>query len=305
MMKRKYWTGAFALLAVSAVLSVSGCGGQPSEPLDDMTGPEIMSQLSGVFSSMPTNGGTLPNLPMGISTDAVVTTSALGCETITPAVTEDFDNDNVAKYKKYTYDCTDIAAGNLSWTQKGFIEIIDKDDTVPGLFGGVRIEYNVPVYNNKSLDTGDEYKNSYVGFWDYKQSGSALVVESYFEGYTKYPKLNNGNEKEYTYTSEWNYKSTPLNTGSPWSEGTLEIDGKFSLQGKFSYEDPDGVHHQMDGGWTVTYKTKDLTYKTGCSKVYNSGSIIIGDNANNIEMIFNCNSAKLLVNGQESTWLTL
>lgn len=293
------WTIAMVLLSSSALLS---CGGVPAQPMDATTGPFVLGNFGTSLNNLPTSN-TVPALPInGVTTSSIGLKAVSSCETVTPASTVDADNDGIAAYKKYTYDCTDVIDSGNSYTRKGSVEIKDMDESKAGMMGGLRVDFSVPVFKSTDLSTGNPYEYTYSGYWDYKNSGGALVSDSEYSGSTKYK--SNNFENDYKHTSTWKYKLTPASSATPWDAGSLEIEGSFQLSGKFVYEDGQGNHSQREGGWLITYKTKDLTYGTGCTKFYKSGSFVIEDSANKIEIVYNCNSAKLYVNGSESDWWT-
>jgi len=291
------WTLAMMLLGSSALLS---CGGVPSEPLDATTGAFVLGNFGTSLNTLPTSN-TVPALPItGVTTSSIGLKAVSSCESVTPTTTVDADNDGIAASKKYIYDCTDVVDNGYSYTRKGSVEIKDMDETKVGMFGGLRVDFAVPVFKSIDLSTGNPFEYSYSGFWDYKNSGGSLVSASEFTGSTKYK--NNNYENDYQYTSTWNYKLTPTNEATPWNEGSIEIEGSYQLTGNFVYENDQGTHAQREGGWLITYKTKDLVYSNTCAKFYKSGSFVIEDSSNKIEVVYNCSTAKLYVNGSESDW---
>lgn len=290
------------LIALSS-LFFTGCGGIGSEPINATTGGFVLGNFGSTLVNVLPQSNTVPQLPInGLTTSLldVSSRSLASCETVTPASIIDADNDNIAAYKKYSFDCVNSVDNGYSYTRKGTVEIRDKDESVAGMFGGIRVDYNVPTFRSTSLASGTTYEYSYAGFWDYSNQGGSLISNSSYSGSSKYG--YNNMENDYSYTASWNYKMTPKSTVSPWDEGSLEIEGSYILSGKFIREDISGNHSQQEGSWTISYKTKDLTFKTGCSKFYQSGSYIMTDSANNMEIVYNCNSAKLYVNGVESNW---
>lgn len=301
-MKTKYWTSALALITLSAGLTVSGCGGQPAEPLDANAAGLVLGNMAAAMNMIPT-GNNVPAMPVaGVTTNSTVKVSSTGCETITPSSLVDNDHDNIAAYKKYTFDCSSSISAGYSYTQKGTIEIRDKDETKEGMFGGIRVDFDIPVMDSEDLATGQKYHYSHSGYWDYQNVGGSLVSKSSYTGASKYAPVN-GLENDYSYTADWNYKMTPDDISLPWDSGKVEMDGQFVLSGKFVYEDQTtSTHTQREGGWTIKYYTKDLTFDHSCTKFYKTGSYVMDDGTNKMELVYNCSSVKFYVNGQESDW---
>lgn len=277
---------------------VVSCGGRPAEPINSQTASLVWGSLNGnALGAIPVSN-SVPSSPVGGVTTSALSMLASDCSTVTPNPLVDADGDSIAKTKKYTFSCENYNSGGTVYTRKGTIEIADQDETVSGMYGGIRVDYDIPVFISE--ESGNKYSNSYKGFWDYKKRGDSLVSSSDFTGTVKYK--SNSYNNDYTYHYTFDYKMTPHNPLSPWSDATINFEGSFELYGNFALESNNGNLSQYSGSWVVNYKGKDLKLKSGCAKTYDSGSIIIVDGSNSIEIKYSCNTAKLYVNGQESNW---
>lgn len=284
-------------------LSFSGCGGGISgQPLTASTANFVLGQMNTSLQTLPTSN-TVPSLPItGVSlASRPLNLLALACETITPNPTVDADNDGIAATKKYTYDCTDAVNGANLLTRKGYVEVTDLDETKAGVFGGVKVDFNVPL-SQSTESGGSVYNYSYMGQWLYKNVDGNLVSTSNFTGLSKYKA--HGLENDYTYTSTWNYKMTPDNGGAPWTSGKIDMNGTYEISGKFARDDGGGNHLQESGAWVISYRSDNLVFNNACAKFFQSGSYIMEDTSNKIEIRYACTTAKLFVNGAESTWWT-
>ena len=284
-------------------LSFLGCGGAPSgQPLTAQSANFILGQFNTSLNNLP-RSNTVPTLPINGITASSVSTKATGCDTVTPVPTVDADNDSIAATKKYTYNCNDFVSGEVRQTYKGTVEIKDMDESVKGMFGGIRADFNVPIYNSVEIATGNTYQYSHVGFWEYKNINGSLISTSSYSGKNKYG--YNGLMNDYTYTYTWNYKMTPDSSvlANVWNSGKIELSGSYELNGQFIQE-VNNKKFQTSGTWVVRYTSKDLVYDTNCTKWYKSGSYFMEDSGNKMEIRYACTSAKLYVNGVESNWWT-
>lgn len=292
-------------IAIAGVIlgswTLSSCGGNGGEPLTAASIATVLGTFSTQFNSLPRSNTSLPTLPAG-AVATPLNLIAVGCETVEPASPTDLDGDNLVTYKKYTYNCVNDDDGTNLSTYKGTTEIRDLDETGPnkmGLFGGLRVDFNIPKYENIEKQTGSKYEYSHVGYWDYKNVDGVLTSDSSYSGKNKYKSANY--ENDYTYTYTWKYALTPDDVSSPMDSGKLNLKGTFELNGKFVNE-VNGVHKQVEGSWVIEYYTKDLLfqYDGNCSKFYKSGSMFIQDGNGTFEIRYACNTAKFYMNGVES-----
>lgn len=283
---------------------LNSCGGKGADRLTATNAAVVLGQLGTVLNQFPRSNAA-PTLPVaGVSTSSVGARSATECETVTPASPVDADSDGIALEKVSTFACDDFASGGLVYTRHGSLTVRDLDDTVPGPFGGMRIDFGISRY--KAIEaSGLSYEYSYSGHWLYQTTSEGLTSTSEFSGTTYYKNPTSNFMNDYTYGYTWKWAIQPTNLGSPWDTGTVSFNGTFELSGLFVSEDAAGNHSQGNGAFSVTYKSRDLTYDTTCTKWYQSGSILVDDsNGTSIEIRYSCSSAKLYVNGAESDWWT-
>ncbi len=302
MLKKLFTLG----LAIVSIAVLSSCGGDERQPLDAESANLVLATFATqVLGKLPTSD-TLPTLPIpGVTATASTGLEAMatGCETVTPAVRVDNDSDGIAAEKTYTYNCSDLPDTNgMLRTYQGRVTIRDLDDTVPGVYGGVRADYDVPVYKN--VDNGTEYNYQHIGYWHYYAEGNTLISKSEYQGKNSYS-YPDGLINDYTYTYTWDFRYTPDNPGDRWNTGQIDIEGSFKLKGLFINEDAQGNHFQGEGSFFVNYRGVGLKRQAGCTKYYSEGTYIIEDgNGTTIEIKYSCTSAKLYVNGAESDWWT-
>lgn len=289
------------LLTGAAILAATGCGGISGEPLTAVSMVKVIGELTTAMRNMPTSN-TAPALPVaGVTLSSNVSTMATECETISPAVIVDKDEDQIAASKVSTFDCTNQVAGNFQNTRKGTITIKDLDETKKGVEGGYRVDFAISQYDNKDLTNGQEYKYSYNGFWLSKTEGNTLISTADFTGLNNYS--NNLGSNNYTYNYTWDWRMTPTNSAQFWDAGTLSVSGSFSLSGDYIGEDG-GAHVQKSGTFVVKYYSKDLKYSNACGgNFYQSGSFFVDDSYGTvIEVRYDCgNPVKYYVNGKESS----
>lgn len=304
-MNRLFKMAMACALVAGLALTTTSCGGVPAEPLTTTSIGVVMGQFKTALDGLPTSNNT-PTMPVsGFTTSSNVETMAIDCETVSPTLLVDADGDGIAATKTGTFDCVDTVSGSNSYTRKGTITVKDKDDTVDGVLGGLRVEFAISKFNSKDLTNNNEYEYSYNGYLDYKGDGNgAISSTSDFTGSTKYKSSNYNND--YTYNYVWDWSVTPTDGSNTWTGGgKINFSGSFSLSGSFVYE-VNGVHSQKSGSFVVKYNSKDLVYGVGaCTKFYESGSIFVSDSmGTNMEIRYSCNTAKFFVNGVESTLFT-
>jgi|GEM_PF-2331878 len=308
-MRKNFLRVGLVSLTVAGLVS---CGGEPAQPLNATSTPQLMANLVSVLGQIPKSGATVPAGPTGTSITLQskpgnVAAMAIDCETVNPTTPVDADNDHIALTKTGTFDCTDLATGSGTYSRKGTYKVTDKDDTVAGIVGGMRVDYNLTNYKTVSTD-GSISNGSHVGYWDYKGDGSGGFVSTADYSGSNYNKgATDSYETDYTFKYTWNYAMKPDDPNNSWVAGSLSFKGDYSMSGKFISEDHAGTHTPVTGDWKMSYYSKNLKYdSTNCSQwFYKSGSLIIDDqNGNVMEIRYNCTSADFYVNGVKSDWYT-
>lgn len=293
---------------------LASCGGEEAQPLTASNAGTVLGQFSQqVLGKLPTgNDGSTVSLPFAGATVAAkpggVATMATDCETVSPAVTVDADSDHIAATKTSTFDCTDMASGGSTYTRKGSYTVKDSDETVAGLAGGMRTDFDLTSYN--SVDSsGNKSEASHKGFWEYKANGTnAFTSTSEYTGHVKYVPTSGDYNYDYDFGYTWSYSMQPAGAGDPWTtQNNQSFRGDLNMNGTFTKEDANGNHTQFTGAFRISYYSKNLVYDNSCthSPKYSSGSIFIEDsNGTSIEIRYLCSSAELYVNGVKSDWWT-
>lgn len=290
--------GTVALICMGLL----SCGGDGRKPLDSTSANLVLSQLKNQLGSIPRTN-TPPTMIGGLTgvTTSAVTTQAASCYTVTPNPAVDADNDGIAATKTYTMDCTNETSGGTTFTQKGTVVYQDLDETVKGIYGGMRGDFSMPLFKITDATTGYTFNYTHSGFWEYKNVAGKLVSSSEYTGGLK------GEEHafklDYSFTQKWNYTMTPDDAANPFSKGKMEMSGSFGMKGDFVIE-ANSKHEPYNGSWLVSFTTKDLVYDSSCSQWYRSGSYVISDSANKLEVVYSCTTSKLYVNEAESNWWT-
>lgn len=288
-------------LALSC-LSVLSCGGDGRKPLDSTSSKLVLSQLKTQFAAIP-KSNTTPTLVSGLSgvSASALSTQATSCYSVNPNPATDADSDGIAAIKTYTIDCINESMGGVTVTQKGVITYRDLDESVKGVYGGMRGDFSLPLFKVVDPSTGLTFNFTHAGFWEYKNVAGKLVSSSEYTGGLS------GEERslklDYSYTQKWNYVMTPESSAKAFDRGKMEMSGSFGMTGDFVIE-VDNKFQQYNGTWLIDFTTKDLTYDSTCSLWYKSGSIVISDSANTLEIVYACTTSKLYVNGAESNWWT-
>lgn len=288
-------------LALSC-LSVLSCGGDGRKPLDSTSSNLVLTQLKTQFAAIP-KSNTTPTMVSGltgISTSAL-STKAVSCYSINPDPATDADGDGIAAIKTYTIDCANESMGGLTVTQKGTISYRDLDESVRGVYGGMRGDFSMPLFKMVDPVTGSTFNYTHSGFWEYKNVAGKLVSTSEYTG--GFSGEAHSYKMDYSFTQKWNYTMTPDDLAQPFTKGKMEMSGSFGMKGDFIIE-VDNKHQPYNGTWVIDFATKDLIYDSACSQWYKSGSIVISDSANKLEIVYSCTSSKLYVNGAESNWWT-
>jgi len=302
MLKR---TLTLALVGVS-LAGLTSCGGSGAQPLSGQAVGTVLGALNTVLGNLP-RSNSAPTLPItGASTAAMSgpTAAATDCETVAPAVPVDADADGIALTKVGTFDCTNTTVGTNVWTRKGSFEVTDLDDTVAGIAGGLRVDYNITAYSYEDLTSGSKYVASYDGFWESMLDGSTWQSVADVTGRSGYTSTTYNYITDYTFQYTWEWTQTPDNSGAPFTMGAQQFSGTYRLSGKFMNESHSGAKSQGEGTFELEYYSQNLRYDSACSKWYTSGSIFIEDFSGNVfEVRYACASAQLYINGVASdTW---
>ncbi len=288
-----------AILTVVCLVLLS-CGGDGRKPLDKTSANLVLTQFKTQLAGIPTSN-TTPTMATNISGISLgaLSTQAASCQTAAPNPAVDADGDGIALTKTYKIDCKDEVSGGSTFTQKGTIVFKDLDDTVKGVYGGMRGDYDLPLFSTKGAD-GKEFNYSHVGFWEYKNDGGTLNSISEYTGGIKYEEQ--GIKLNYKFTQKWKYSMIPDNAATPFDKGKMVIAGSFGMSGDFSIEDASGKPSAYNGTWIISYTGVDLVYDRTCTNFYRSGSHVISDNLNKIEIVYACTTSTLYVNGTASDW---
>lgn len=288
-------------LALSC-LSVLSCGGDGRKPLDSTSSKLVLQQLKTQFAAIP-QSNTAPTMVSGLSGVSVsaLRTHAVSCYSVNPDPATDADGDGIAAIKTYTMDCSNEAMGGVTITQKGVITYRDLDETVKGVYGGMRGDFSLPLFKVVDPSTGFAFNFTHSGFWEYKNVAGKLVSSSDYTG--SFSGEEHSYKMDYSYSQKWNYVMTPDSTAKAFDKGKMEMSGSFGMKGDFVVE-VDNKHQPYSGTWIIDFSTKDLVYDSACSLWYKSGSFVISDSANKLEIVYACTTSKLYVNGSESNWWT-
>ncbi len=292
------------LASTSLLASATGCIGGSGQPLNNNTAATVIASVAtNALNKLPTssNAPSLPTSLSGVSTSALnLRTKAAGCETITPSPLVDADNDGISAEKKYVFDCTDFESLGTTFSRKGYIKIVDKDDSVADLLGGLRVDYDITSFKTTNTN-GDITDYSFSGFWDYEASATKMASASEFEGHFLSNSASNNFDIDYLFKYTWNYTMVPDDVNNFFTTGSIDFTGTFSMDGEFYTEDDNNNHQSYNGNWEISYYSENLLYDSTCAKWYNSGSIKMEDGSGVIyELRYSCDSAKFYIDGKES-----
>lgn len=302
----------FLLMGVSLAglaLNTSCIGGGGAQPLDANTaGTVIGNAVTNVLNKLPTSANA-PTLPDGLTGVTISSSNikplAAECETVTPATPIDGDSDDIPLEKNYVFDCTDLTVGESTFSRKGSLTISDKDDTIAGMLGGLRVDFDIEKFAFTTAD-GSEGNFTFTGFWDYILNSTSLVSESEFTGEVKFSSPAYEFKTDFEYGYNWDYTMTPDTASAVafFTSGSVSFEAEYMMNGEF-YVEVNNEHQSYSGGWKITMTTENLKYLNSCSKWYSSGKIKIQDGSANLyELEFDCTTAKFYVNGVESDWYT-
>lgn len=330
MIKRKTTlTSALALLGAGALLH--GCvGGGPEGVINATSAPQIVTSFVGVINQMPKGSGA-PALPNNIGGGVTVASlnspsmkniakttkkqsrnvAASGwevCITETPDPTTDADSDNIALTKTYTFDCTDATVNGQIYTYKGSLKAVDKNDSVQGIKGGMRYDFNITDYTYEDPSNGNSYSYSHIGYWDGSGTDTTTNFKGEYSGrvkavYTGIKGLPNPSTVDYLMTYKFDGSYTH---DAAWNNGKLSASGSYSFDGTYLGEhNASGQHTIQTGSAVVTFKGTDLEFASTCTKFYRSGTWEMTDiGGNTLKLVYNCTDIKAYLNGTEvsGTW---
>lgn len=329
MIKRKTLT--LALIGAGAMLH--GCvGGGPEGVVNAKSAPQVITTFMTVLSQLP-QGPNAQNLPAniggGVNVASVSKTSMKNiakkadkksgrniaadpdwatCITESPASPVDADSDHIALLKNYTFDCENASIGGSTYTYKGTAKFMDKDDTVQGIKGGYRYEFNITDYTWKDATTGNTFGYSHIGFWDGKGTDTTSTYKADYTSqvkstFTGMPGFSGPVSVDYT--MKYKFDGTYTHDAA-WNNGKLNAVGSYEFNGTYLGEhDAAGNHTIETGSAVITYKTTNLEFSSSCSKYYRSGTWEMTDMGGNvIKLVFSCTAMKAYMNGTEidGTW---
>lgn len=299
-----------ASLSLSMVSCVGGGG-----VVTPSSAPQVVSTFKTLMAQLP-QGNTTGTLPGDLGGGGVTTSSIeskdisrLACDTVTPASPTDADSDGIALTKDYKFDCTESNNGTSEFNRLGSFRITDLDDTVKGITGGYKFEFDISKWLVKTLATGMTMGGTYKGFWKGTGTGTTSHYESDYMGsfYGEFDMSSHGLgivKVDYTFSHLFDIKYThdDVASGVAWTSGTMEGTGSYSFAGNFLSESHNGDHSVKEGSAKMLWKTENVTFDKNCSKWYKTGAFYLTDVGGNvIKTAFNCTEVKVYMNGTELT----
>lgn len=331
MILRKTRTLTLALAAIGAGALLHGCvGGGPEGIINATSAPQIVTSFVGVINNMPKGSGALSlpnNIGGGVTVAALTSPSTQNiakakkkqsrniaasawdvCITESPNPTTDADSDNIALTKTYTFDCTNADVNGQKYTYKGTLKSIDKDDSVQGIKGGFRYDFNITDYTYEDPSNGNKYSYSHIGQWDGSGTDTSTTFKGEYSGrvkavYNTITGLPAGTTVDYLMTYKFDGTYTH---DAAWNNGKLNATGSYSFDGTYLGEhNASGEHTIGSGSAVITFKSTNLEFASTCSKFYRSGTWEMTDIGGNIiKLVYNCTDIKAYLNGTEvkGTW---
>lgn len=274
--------------------------------------PQVVTTFKTLITQLPrgNNAGTLPGdlAGGGVTTSAIESKdiSRLSCDSVNPASPVDADTDGIALLKEYSFDCTDSISSTNEYTRKGSFKVIDNDDTIPGIKGGYKLEFDIDTWLVKDLTLNLTAGGSYKGFWETTGTDTTSNYKSDYSGtyYGEFDLSSHGLgqvsvDYAFSHVSDVSFTHDTVTPGAQWNTGTMEGTGSYSFSGTFLSESHSS-HSVETGSATMTWKAESVTFDTTCSKWYKSGAFYLTDVAGNvIKTEFNCSEVKVYLNGTE------
>ncbi|MBX3019403.1 MAG: hypothetical protein KF767_16065 [Bdellovibrionaceae bacterium] len=308
---RQFLTLSTSLVLVGAgALSLSSCGGDDSL---SGAGGSMKAASAGAAAAIFLAGNQGINLEM--KPDSAPNLTQLGmqgtsfqsvaaeeedpfkdCASKSPANPKDDDGDGIPLEFTREYDCTDITVqGGYVYSAQGKFTIIDLNDKDKRYMeGGYRYEID---YKGKYENPTFPYTNTYShqGFYDSRVVGNSYVFKSEFSaGFA-------GEVKGFPFEGKWrsNYQTvwTPDDANNKWVSGKVAFSGFIALEGNFSHEDEENYNV----AWEIGSNGLEYAYgaPSNCT-YYKTGTMWWIDGAGQkYEIQYNCNSRKVLFQGQE------
>ncbi len=298
------------LFVIAGSLSTVSCIGGGGALTAD-SAPQIMTTFATLVGQLP-KGNKTATLPSDLNSGGVTVSSLemkasprLSCESSTPASPVDADGDGIALLKQYTFNCSSYVGSGYTYNHLGTFKSIDNNDSVPGLKGGYRFEFDIPTWTSTEISSDLTSGGSYSGYWEGSGTDTTSEYKSDYHGsyYADYDIASLGKVSvDYDFSHQFDVKYTHNSTavGANWSSGSMEATGAFMFDGQFVDEDSNGVHRLKNGQATMTWKTENVTFDSGCAKWYKTGRFLLTDTGGNkLRTEFNCTEVKVYFNDKE------
>ncbi len=297
-MKSSFLNVCRASAVVAAIPFLSGClgggpntseaaRGYPSAASGTISQTTATAQAATLQSAViPTNlSGNSIYTGLNISfptPPAFVATIYDDCTTATPATRVDADGDGIKAVMNLSINCTGIRSSGYTYNWVGTNNMRDTDDT--NSYGGFAQDFNW-IFSHRSDDGTNSENYAHQGSFAYTLSTS---VHSYV-GLYNYTGTNTYNGTNTNYTGGANFNFTWTDTGTFPSNGTASLQGFY----KFNV-----TENSVVSTYIVRISSTDLTYNSGCSQFYNTGSVTFTDASNNaIKYTYGCTTVTKTYNG--------
>lgn len=235
------------MIASALALSTVSCGG--GDDALDAAGGEISaaaiplliaSQEFKAFKSglVPQSAGAITPPGLGVAIPFVGNAGLaadpyIACTSTEGSDTDGSDGDGIPLNYVVRFNCDGVSDGALLLTFVGSYTATDKDDTLYGLTGGYKFEYDIQQRGEYFTD-GRQYESSWSGLWEATTTASTVTLDHDFNVKVGEDLQDASKASSIAFRSKFKTVYTPTDIALPFAAGMVELSGFYRVSGTLS-----------------------------------------------------------------------
>ncbi len=278
------------IIPLLAIALLAACGNKNGSYYTTPTGTLGSSNASTVKAQLATAAKISFTTPGEVAVPTR-TSYPSSCFTQDPATKVDADGDGIALKSVYTFNCTNTAFGDRTYTMKGTFTEVDKDDSVGSNHAG-GWHYDIDYNWNFAPGSGTSGSGIYAlkGFFDLaKGSASNYVYSSNFQNsFSGSASPTRATTYAVIFGSTWNHTITPDDVTAPTKSGAVTFSGFWGYKVNVS------TRADANSELVVQGSSTGLKYDETCTNFYKEGTITFKAGTGTMTMAYGCNTATVV-----------
>lgn len=154
------------------------------------------------------------------------------CTTTEGSDTDGPDNDGIPLNYVVRFNCEGVADMAALRTMVGTYTATDKDDTVYGIKGGYKFEYD--IVQKGEYFVGRQYEAGWSGLWEATSTASTITLDHDFNVKVGEDLEDAAKATSIAFRSKFTTVYTPTNMAMPFAAGAMKLSGFYRVSGTLS-----------------------------------------------------------------------